>query len=75
MGMPDLTKGGITGLHIPTSKMPKVKFLKDWKVCHRKGSIFDATPDFARILIETGYAKAMDSPPRHRMIARPIREK
>jgi len=55
--------------------MPKIEFLKDWKVCHRKGSVFDATPDFARILIETGYARAMDRPPRHKMIMKPVREK
>ena len=55
--------------------MPKIEFLKDWKDCHRKGSVFDATPDFAKVLIETGYAKAMDGPPRHKMIAKPIREK
>jgi len=55
--------------------MPKIEFLKDWKDCHEKGSVFDATPDFAAILIETGYAKAMDSPPRHKMIMKPIREK
>jgi len=75
MGMQDSTRDGITGLCIPTSKMPKIEFLKDWKDCHKKGSIFDATPDFATILIETGYAKAMDGPLRHKMIMKPVREK
>jgi len=75
MGMPDSTKDGTAGLYIPTSEMPKIEFLKDWKDCHKKGSVFDATPDFATILIETGYAKAMDGPPRHKMIAKPVREK
>lgn len=73
--MLDSTKGGIIELCILTSKMPKIEFLKDWKNCHRKGSVFDATPDFAAILIKTGYAKAMDGPPRHKMIAKPVREK
>ena len=55
--------------------MPKIEFLKDWKDCHKKGSVFDATPDFAKVLIETGYAKAMDGPPRNKMIAKPVKEK
>ena len=55
--------------------MPKIEFLKDWKDCHEKGSVFDATPDFAAVLIKTGYAKAMDGPPRHKMIAKPVMEK
>jgi hypothetical protein len=75
MGTPDSTKGGVTGLYTPTSKMPKIEFLKDWKDCHAKGSVFDATPDFAAILIETGYAKAVSEPPRHRMITTPPKEK
>ncbi|GAH65732.1 unnamed protein product [marine sediment metagenome] len=53
----------------------KVKFLKDWKDCHKKGSVRDVTPHFAETLIETGYAKAIDSPPRNKMIMKPIREK
>ncbi len=53
----------------------KVKFLKDWKDCHKKGSVFDATPHFAEVLIETGFAKAVDSPPRHKMITSPPKEK
>ena len=53
----------------------KVKFLKDWKDCHKKGSVFDATPHFAKMLIETGFAKAVDSPPRHKMIEKPEKEK
>ena len=73
--MLDSTKSGKTGLYIPTSKMPKIEFLKDWKDCHKKGSVFDATPDFAEVLIKTGYAKAVDEPPRHKMIMKPIREK
>ena len=75
METPDSTKDGITGLYIPTSEMPKIEFLKDWKDCHRKGSVFDATPDFAAILIETGYAKAVDGPPKHKMITSPPKEK
>jgi len=75
MGMPDSIRDGTVGLYILTSKMPKIKFLKDWKDCHRKGSVFDATPDFAEVLIETGYAKAMDNPSRHKMIMKPVREK
>jgi len=55
--------------------MPKIKFLKDWKDCHRKGSVRDVTADFAEVLIETGFAKAVSEPPRHKMIMKPIREK
>jgi len=53
----------------------KVEFLKDWKDCHEKGSVFDATPHFAEMLIETGYAKAVDAPPRHKMITEAPKEK
>ena len=53
----------------------KVEFLKDWKDCHKKGSVRDVTPDFAHMLIETGFAKAVDGPPRHKMITRPPKEK
>lgn len=53
----------------------KVEFLEDWKDCHKKGSVFDATPDFAKVLIETGYAKSVSEPPRHRMITSPPKEK
>ena len=55
--------------------MPKIEFLKDWKDCHKKGSVFDATPDFAEVLIETGFAKAVDEPPRHKMVVKPEKEK
>jgi len=53
----------------------KVKFLKDWKDCHKKGSVFDARPHFAVMLIETGYAKAVDKPPQHKMITSPPMDK
>jgi len=75
MGMLGSIKDGTIGLYTPTSKMPKIEFLKDWKDCHRKGSVFDATPDFAKVLIEMGYAKAMDGPSRHKMITSPPKEK
>lgn len=55
--------------------MPKIEFLKDWKDCHKKGSVFDATPDFAKVLIGAGYAKAVDSPSRHKMIERAPKDK
>ena len=53
----------------------KVKFLKDWKDCHKKGSVKDVTVPFAEVLIEAGYAKAVDEPPRHKMITSPPKEK
>ena len=53
----------------------KVKFLKDWKDCHKEGSVFDATPHFAEVLIETGFAKAVDEPPRHKMVEKAEKEK
>ena len=75
MGMPDSIRDGIIELYTPISKMPKIEFLKDWKECHKKGSVFDATPDFAAVLIKVGYAKAIDRPPGHKMIMKPVREK
>jgi len=53
----------------------KVEFLKDWKDCHKKGSVFDARPHFAVMLIESGYAKAIDEPTMHKMIISPEKEK
>jgi len=53
----------------------KILFLKDWKDCHRKGSVFDARPHFATMLIETGYAKAVNDPQNHKMITSPEKEK
>lgn len=53
----------------------KVEFLKDWKDCHKKGSVRDVTAPFAATLIETGFAKAVDEPPRHKMITSPPKEK
>lgn len=53
----------------------KIEFIKDWKSCHKEGSIRDVTEHFAIMLIETGYAKAVDRPPRHKMIEKADKEK
>ena len=55
--------------------MPRIEFLKDWKDCHKRGSVRDVTADFAEVLIETGFAKAVDEPPRHKMVTSPEKEK
>ena len=52
-----------------------VEFIKDYKTCHRAGSRFDAQPHFAAMLIETGYAKCLKEPLRHKMVEEPVRAK
>lgn len=47
----------------------EVEFIRDYKDCHKKGSRFTAQTHFAEALIELGYAKAIISPPRDKMIA------
>ena len=49
----------------------EVEFLKDYKTCHKKGTRFVAQPHFARVLIDLGYAKAVEKPAKHKMIEKP----
>ena len=49
----------------------EIEFVKDYKNCHKAGSRFNAQPHFARTLIDLGFAKAVDSPPKHKMVERP----
>ena len=52
-----------------------VEFIKDYKTCHKKGSHFDAQPHFAKMLIEDGFAKAIDKPPKDKMMKNPEKKK
>ena len=54
--------------------MTKIEFLQDYK-CHKKGDTRRVQPHFAKVLIEQGFAKAVDVPARHKMIEKPPREK
>lgn len=53
----------------------RIEFLKDWKDCNRKGDTREVAKHFGAVLIETGFAKAVGSPPRHKMIESPEKEK
>ena len=53
----------------------EIEFIKDYKICHKKGARFDAQPHFAKMLIECGYAKAIDRPPKHKMVERAEKNK
>lgn len=55
--------------------MPKIKFIKDYKACYRKGDTKEVTAEFAYMLINAGFAKSIDSPPKHKMIEKPEKEK
>jgi len=46
----------------------EVEFIEDYKTCHRKGSRFRAQAHFAKMLIECGYAKAIERPPVNKMV-------
>ena len=52
-----------------------VEFIKDYKTCHKKGARWDAQPHFAAMLIEAGYAKAVERPPRNKMVEAPTMAK
>lgn len=48
--------------------MIEIEFIKDYKTCHKKGSKFMAQAHFAKVLIDLGYAKALNRPPKHKMV-------
>jgi len=52
-----------------------VEFIRDYKECHREGSRFDAQPHFAELLIELGYAKAVERPGRAKAVEAPVEAK
>ena len=53
----------------------QIEFIKDYKTCHKAGSRFDARPHFAAMLIECGFAKAVERPERNKMIESPAMAK
>jgi len=53
----------------------EIEFVKDYKCCHKKGDRWNAQPHFAATLIRLGYAKAINRPPRHKMVEKPEKEK
>lgn len=55
--------------------MIKVEFIRDFKSCYRKGDMKDVQPHFAKALIESGYAKAIERPERNKMIEEPVKMK
>lgn len=55
--------------------MIKVEFIQDFKSCYRKGDVRTVQPHFAKALIESGYAKAIEQPERNKMIEEPVEMK
>ena len=53
----------------------EIEFIKDYKTCHKKGARWNAQPHFAKVLIDLGFAKAIDRPPHHKMIEHAEKEK
>lgn len=54
-----------------------IEFTKDWTSCWKKGDQFNraSRPQFAAVVIEAGYAKALKRPPRNKMIEAAEKEK
>jgi len=54
-----------------------IEFIKDWTSCWKKGDSFrrSSRPQLASAAIETGYAKALKTPPRNKMIEAAEKEK
>jgi len=54
-----------------------IEFTKDWTTCWKKGDRFkrNSRPQFAAIVIATGYGKALSRPPRNKMIEAAEKEK
>jgi len=52
-------------------------FTKDWTSCWKKGDRFkrSSRPQFAAVVIEAGYAKALSRPPKNKMIEVAEKEK
>ena len=55
--------------------MVKIKFIQDFKSCYKKGDTREVQPHFAKALIDSGYAKAIERPKKHKMIEKPEKEK
>ena len=53
----------------------KVEFIQDWKDCNKKGDIRDVATHFGIVLIEAGFAKAVNEPTKHKMIGESPKKK
>lgn len=54
--------------------MIKIEFIQSFK-CYKKGDTKEVQPHFAKVLIDEGFAKAVDVPQKHKMIEEPKKEK
>lgn len=48
-----------------------VEFLRDYKCCWKEGDVGEVSLQFGTVVVEAGYAKAVDSPRKHKMVLRP----
>lgn len=48
--------------------MIEIEFIRDYKECYKVGSTKLVQAHFAKVLITLGYAKAINRPPRHKMV-------
>jgi len=53
----------------------KIKMIKDYQCCWKKGDVGEVSPQFAVVLIEGGFAKAVDEPPKNKMVSSPKKKK
>lgn len=54
--------------------MVEIEFIQAFK-CRKKGDTERVQPHFAKVLIDQGFAKAVNMPPRKKMILEPEMEK
>lgn len=53
------------------SDMVYIELLKDYKCCWKKGDQRDVLAHFAKVLIDQGFARAIDKPNKDKMIKTP----
>ncbi len=54
--------------------MVEIEFITPFK-CYKKGDTNKVQPHFAKVLIDQGFAKAVNMPQKHKMILEPEMEK
>jgi hypothetical protein len=54
--------------------MIEIEFIKSFK-CYEEGDTKRVHLHFAKVLIDQGFAKAVNAPKKHKMIGQPVMEK
>jgi len=53
----------------------KIKIIKDYRDCWKKGTVGEVNPEFGVMLIQEGFAKAVDEPDKNKMVSSPKKKK